>query len=68
MAGHLRLVTSEPEPDSPVETLMQRVLSAVREQFGDLLDGPQGDELRARIWEAVVSDSIAEETDSQQKR
>ena len=68
MAGHLRLVTSEPEPDSPVETLMQRVLAAVREQFGDLLDGPQGQELRARIWEAVVSSPDVEETDSQQKK
>lgn len=66
MAGHLKLVTSAPEPESPVETLMQLVLAAVREQFGDLLDGPQGEELRARIWDAIIND--LEVPDSEQKQ
>jgi hypothetical protein len=65
--NHLRLIKS-PEPGDPVETLMQRVLASVREQFGELLDGPQGEELRSRIWDAVLNDLVVEEKGSQQKK
>jgi glutamine synthetase adenylyltransferase len=65
--NHLRLIRSQ-ESEDPVETLMQRVLDSVREQFGELLDGPQGEELRSRIWDAVLSDLVVEEKGSQQNK
>lgn len=68
--SHLRLVTAEPEePQDPkLQVLMDRVMAVVRAQFGELVDGPLGGELRARVWDAIIHDLVLEDQGSEQKQ